>query len=130
MGIDVAIVDGPLPPPQPLLLEGAGALIVFEGIVRDLENGEAIAGLEYSTYEPMAQQMLHRIAAGIAERRGVLAMRIEHSRGLVPVGQVSFRLTVGSPHRKEAIAAMDEFIDTMKRDVPIWKAPRAHAATL
>lgn len=124
MDLEISITDGSLPPasPSPASYPGAGALISFEGIVRPHEDGRPIDALDYSTYEPMAQNMLEKIARAIGERQGLLAMRIEHSRGRVPAGQVSFRLTIAAPHRKQALAAMDEFIDRMKQDVPIWKA--------
>jgi molybdopterin synthase catalytic subunit len=54
-------------------------------------------------------------------RHGLVAILVEHSKGFVPVGQCSFRLLVAGTHRRESLAAMSEFIDRMKRDVPIWK---------
>jgi molybdopterin synthase catalytic subunit len=123
MTITVHISDGPVPPAMPFTLPGAGAIITFEGIVRGEEDGRSIAALDYRTYEPMAQNMLEQIGQNLADRYGLFAIRIEHSRGPVPAGHASFRLTVISRHRKQAISAMDEFIDTMKRDVPIWKMP-------
>jgi molybdopterin synthase catalytic subunit len=51
----------------------------------------------------------------------VLAIRVEHSRGLVAAQECSFRLQVGAEHRQAALEATNWFIDAMKRDVPIWK---------
>ncbi len=122
MTISVQIADGPLgahrlEPP----LQGSGATVVFEGIVRPTENGLPIDGLHYETYEPMAQRQMHAIAADLVQRFGLLRVSVEHSRGFVPVGERSFRLVILSAHRREALDAMDEFIDRLKRDVPIWK---------
>jgi molybdopterin synthase catalytic subunit len=50
-------------------------------------------------------------------------MCVEHSRGRVAAGECSFRLRVAASHRPEALRAVEEFIDRMKRDVPIWKTP-------
>lgn len=122
MTVTVQIVDGPLASIWPPSVSGAGAVILFEGVVRGLEHDREIAGLDYTTYEPMAQRTLEQIGREVAARHGILEMHIEHSRGHVPVGAISFRLVVAGAHRKEAIAAMDEFIDQMKRDVPIWKS--------
>ncbi|HRQ71987.1 MAG TPA: molybdenum cofactor biosynthesis protein MoaE [Phycisphaerales bacterium] len=124
MPISIQITDGPLAThtperPQP---EG-GAAVVFEGIVRPTENGATIDGLHYETYEPMAQRQMHTIAADLIQRLGLLRVSVEHSRGFVPVGGCSFRLVIVSAHRREALDAMDEFIDRLKRDVPIWKRP-------
>ena len=123
MKISIDILEGPLPahrgtPGEP----GAGAWLMFEGIVRGTEGGAAIEALEYQTYEPMAQQMLDQIARDVAARHGLIAIMVQHSRGMVCVGECSFRLLIQSAHRKPALAAMDEFIDRLKRDVPIWKS--------
>ena len=123
MSVRISIVDGPLGAATPQAVEGAGAVLTFEGVVRGMENGEPLDGLEYQAYEPMASRQLGRLAEELAARFGLLGLFVEHSRGRVAVGEVSFRLVIASPHRKEGLAAMDEFIDRMKRDVPIWKKP-------
>ena len=121
MSVHVEIVNGPLGPAGTQSIVGAGAALVFEGFVRELEAGARITALNYEAYEPMATFELIRLAEELAQRHGLLAITIEHSRGAVLVGQCSFRLRVWSAHRKEALAAMGEFIDRMKRNVPIWK---------
>ena len=98
-----------------------GAVLVFEGIVRSEEDGQRINALIYTAYEPMATMELTKLAQDVCTRHSLARITVEHSRGRVRVGEVSFRLTIRSPHRKQALAAMDEFIDRMKRDVPIWK---------
>ncbi len=122
MPISIQITDGPLGARTPEQhLPGCGAAVVFEGIVRPTEHGVTIDGLHYETYEPMAQRQMHTIAADLVQRLGLLRISVEHSRGFVPVGGCSFRLVIVSAHRREALDAMDEFIDRLKRDVPIWK---------
>ena len=103
--------------------EQVGATLVFEGIVRANEQGRVIRALSYEAYEPMATNSLTELARDILSKHGLIAITVEHSRGEVAVGERSFRLIIDSAHRKEALAAMDEFIDRMKRDVPIWKSP-------
>lgn len=130
----IRIHDGPLPPiPAPLhnnqtflaahltspLL--CGALVTFEGLVRVEESGQLISGLTYELYEGMAQSQLDTLARTTIQTFGLALLHVEHSRGFVPTGACSFRLIIASPHRKEALAAMDHFIDEMKRHVPIWK---------
>jgi molybdopterin synthase catalytic subunit len=122
MGVEVSITDGPLPPAAAKRLGGAGGTVVFEGVVRGVEDGREIAALEYTAYEPMAQNTIRSISEGLIQKHGVLAISVEHSRGRVAVGECSFRLTVWGRHRKEALAAADEFIDRLKLDVPIWKS--------
>jgi len=111
-----------------------GARVRFEGIVRleeprgDAHSGERaavgeLAALAYTAYEPMATGELERIASEVGAAFGVEAMFVLHSRGRVGVGEVSFVLIIESAHRGPALRAMSEFIDRMKRDVPIWKMP-------
>lgn len=125
MNIDVAIVDGPIPVPVASAFRpmDAGAVITFDGVVRALEDGRPIAALDYEVYEPMASESLRALAQQAMSAPGMLAIQVRHSRGRVPVGLPSFRLTIWSRHRAEALAAMAAFIETMKRDTPIWKKP-------
>lgn len=124
MMIRAQIFDGPLPD-EPITLQqpDAGAVINFEGVVRPGEDGRDIDGLNYQTYDPMAEKTLRQLGEQTCERFGLIGLSVEHSRGHVPVGRRSFRLRIASAHRKQALAAMDWFIDVMKRDVPIWKHP-------
>ncbi len=126
MSATVTITPGPLPEASPISVAGTGASVVFEGVVRPDEDGHAITGLDYQTYEPLASTQLGTLAEQAINRKGILGVCVEHSEGFVPVGAVSFRLTIHAEHRKEALAAMDWYIDAMKRDVPIWKKARAH----
>jgi molybdopterin synthase catalytic subunit len=124
MSVRISILDGPLPAhtagPIP---GGAGAVTIFEGIVRRLEDGRELDALDYQAYEPMARDQLRRLCEDLIQRHGLLAIDVAHSRGRVAVGECSFRLVIHAPHRQEALAAMDEFINRLKRDVPIWKSP-------
>jgi molybdopterin synthase catalytic subunit len=123
MSTTVRIIDGALGTQAPVLPPAAqfGAAIVFDGVVRADEGGRIIRALAYEVYEPMASNMLTELGREMLAKHGLVAIMVEHSRGEVPVGQLSFRLTVHALHRAEALAAVGEFIDRMKRDVPIWK---------
>jgi molybdopterin synthase catalytic subunit len=125
MSVQVHIIDGPLPPSTPLDAGTGpeGAVASFEGIVRAEEDSRPIAALDYEVYEPMARRELQRLARQVHDDFALLTMDVEHSRGRVPVGLCSFRLRITATHRKEALQAMDLFIDRMKQDVPIWKTP-------
>jgi molybdopterin synthase catalytic subunit len=122
MDVRIEIVDGPLGAarhtPRPA---GAGAVVVFEGVVRPEEGGSTIVALDYEAYMPMAARQLEALAHEVGGAHGLGLIHVEHSTGHVPAGACSFRLTVGAAHRAEALGAMSEFIDRMKRDVPIWK---------
>ncbi len=125
MAVRVRLTDGPLAEMiQTSFTPGCGARIVFDGVVRPDEDGQAITGLEYEAYRPMAEQQLERIGRELVEKYGLLSMDIEHSTGFVPNFACSFRLVIESAHRKEGLGAMDEFIDRLKQDVPIWKCAK------
>lgn len=126
MSATVSITPGPIPETPRREVPGAGAAVVFEGVVRPEEDGQMIAGLEYQAYQPLASTQLLALAEHILDRHGILGVCVEHSEGFVAAGEVSFRLTVHAEHRKEALEAMDWYIDAMKRDVPIWKNARAN----
>jgi len=124
MSAQVAIIDGPLlETAGAWSVAEAGAIVTFAGVVRPTEDGRPLLALDYEAYEPMATKTLQRIAAKHMDRFGLLGMSVEHSRGRVAVGACSFRLRVAARHRKEALDAMDTFIDELKRDAPIWKRP-------
>jgi len=140
MSARVIITEGPLPPQPPQPPQGGaeaadsstgavgvvgvvGAVLVFDGIVRRNEDGKPLEALDYTAYEPMAQNQIGAICDELIASLGLTSIVVEHSRGRVPVGACSFRLTITSPHRKEALRACDEFIDRLKQDVPIWKEP-------
>ena len=131
MSTTVRIIDGALGPQAAVLPPEAqfGAAIVFDGVVRADEGGRTIRALAYEVYEPMASNMLTELGREMLAKHGLVAIMVEHSRGEVPVGQRSFRLTVHALHRAEALAAVGEFIDRMKRDVPIWKTALDKAPT-
>ena len=123
-GVTVSIREGALPESrQAPACAGAGAVVTFHGVVRDTEDERSITGLDYVAYRPMADRMLDQLGADAIERFGVLAIHVEHSCGFVPVGTCSFRLIVAATHRREALDAMDWFIDQLKENVPIWKRP-------
>lgn len=121
--VRVTLVDGPLGAASATPPAGAGAWVVFEGIVRPTEDARPLAALRYEAYEPMTSRELRRLSEATLRHHGLLAVVVEHSTGRVAVGEASFRLSIGAPHRAEAIAAADEFIAAMKKGVPLWKTP-------
>lgn len=123
MSVSILMIEGPLVDEsmewEPD--EGGGALFCFEGFVRPSEDDKPIVALDYEAYEPMASKELTRLAEDLMSKHGLISMCIEHSTGRVAVGECSFRLRIASYHRKEGILAMDEFINRLKQDVPLWK---------
>jgi molybdopterin synthase catalytic subunit len=117
----------------------AGACLEFQGIVRDREEdpdaiteGEAIpadpAGypiraIDYEAHEEMAVHQIRTILTRLSEKYPLTAALVIHRVGVVQVGEASLLLRFMAPHRQEALAACAEFIDELKRWVPIWKHP-------
>ncbi|MFI4861934.1 MAG: molybdenum cofactor biosynthesis protein MoaE [Phycisphaerales bacterium JB063] len=121
--VTVQLVQGPLGQPIDWRPAGAGAVVQFEGVVRPTESGRRLRGLTYEAYEPMTSRLLDELGQAIVQQHGLAALHVEHSVGFIENHAVSFRLYVASAHRKEALAAMDHFIDRMKQTVPLWKVP-------
>ncbi len=129
MSVTVTIVEGPLGRHEigaggdacHAFGGAVGAEVVFDGIVRRMEGEAEIEALEYEAYRPMAENELANLAQRMIDTHGLIGVDVWHSEGRVPVDAVSFRLVIRSAHRKEALAAMDEFIDALKVDVPLWK---------
>ena len=102
----------------------AGAVVDFWGVVRPIENGREIGGIDYDAHNEMAEHQLKRIAEQAAERFGLKFVIIRHRIGFIAVGEASLFLRVASSHRSEGFQASQWIVDELKRKVPIWKRPR------
>jgi molybdopterin synthase catalytic subunit len=100
---------------------GCGAVVLFLGTVRDLTGDDVTTHLEYDAYAPMAEKKLAEIEASVRDKWPVGDVRIVHCLGTLAVGAVSVAVAVSAPHRKDAFAAGQFAIDTLKAIVPIWK---------
>lgn len=98
-----------------------GALVVFEGLVRDHHDGKTVARMRYTAYKPLAERVLQELEAEVRERFGVPVCRIVHRVGDLEIGESSVAVVVRSPHRGEAYEASQYAIETLKHRVPIWK---------
>lgn len=100
-----------------------GAVVEFQGIVRETEEGAPIAALDYECHGSMADSQLRRIAEEVAALHGLSELTVLHRIGVVRRGEASLYVRAVAPHRREAFAATMELIERLKRDVPIWKHP-------
>ena len=98
-----------------------GAVVEFAGLVRSEEDGAAIAGLDYEAYEPMARSEMERIAGELSAVYPCQSMEVKHRIGNVPAGEASILVRIEAKHRAEAFGMLAEFMERLKRDVPIWK---------
>jgi len=98
-----------------------GAVVVFEGVVRNNTKGRATAFLEYECYEEMAREHIARIGRQIAAQFAIGRLGIVHRLGRLEIGEASVVVIATAPHRKPAFDAAFEGINRLKREVPIWK---------
>ncbi len=98
-----------------------GAVVTFDGIVRNNSRGRSTLHLDYEAYEDMAQRQLRELAGQARERFGVRHVTIVHRLGRLEVGETSVLIVVSSAHRAQAFDACRWLIDTLKKTVPIWK---------
>ena len=120
----VAIVTGPIDPLRLIAHvqhAGIGAVSLFLGTVRDLNDGLPVSGMDYEAYEPMAESELRGIAAEACDAAPELVVAVEHRVGALAVGDVSVAIACAHPHRAPAMDASRFIIDALKQRVPVWK---------
>lgn len=98
-----------------------GAVVVFEGVVRNNTKGRPTLYLEYECYEQMALEQMARIGSEIAAQFAIDRIGVVHRLGRLQIGQASVAIVATAPHRKAAFEAALETINRLKREVPIWK---------
>jgi molybdopterin synthase catalytic subunit len=99
----------------------AGAIVSFTGLVRDLNEGDAIAQLTLEHYPGMTEKALGEIEAEACKRWELIDAVIIHRVGpLQPNDRIVF-VAAASAHRKDAFQACEFMIDTLKTDAPFWK---------
>jgi len=122
MKVHVEITREPLVARGVTSADGAsGALVEFAGVVRGEEDGVAIAGLDYEAYELMARSEMERMLRELGCAFPCHSVEVAHRIGHVPVGDASIVVRIEAKHRAEAFGMLAEFMDRLKRDVPIWK---------
>jgi MoaE-MoaD fusion protein len=98
-----------------------GAVVVFDGIVRNHSHGRRTLHLEYEVYEEMALRQMRELAGQARNRFAIRHVTLVHRLGRLEVGETSVLIVVASAHRAAAYEASRWLIDTLKQTVPIWK---------
>ncbi len=120
----VEILDFVLPTAEVMeqIKAGAdGAVCCFDGIVRNHTRGRQTLYLDYEAYREMALAQMQGLAAEAVEKFGVRDVALLHRLGRLQVGETSVLIVVASAHRGQAFEACRWLIDTLKKQVPIWK---------
>jgi MoaE-MoaD fusion protein len=100
---------------------GDGAIVIFDGFVRDHSKNRRTRYLEYEAYEPMALTKIQEIAAHLHNHFSIHRVAMVHRLGRLEIGETSVYIAVSAAHRAAAFDACRYAIDTLKRTVPIWK---------
>ena len=99
----------------------AGALVTFEGWVRNHNEGRPIRHLEYQAYEALASKEGTRVLDEVETRFEIIAARCVHRVGRLNIGEMAVWIGVIAAHRADAFRACAQVIDQIKLRVPIWK---------
>ncbi len=107
---------------QRLQTGAAGAIVTFDGVVRNQTKGRPVVSLQYEAYAPMAVKEMRRLGDEIRERWPEIdRIGIVHRFGELKISESSVVIVVTSPHRRAAFEACHFAIDRLKQTVPIWK---------
>lgn len=98
-----------------------GAIASFVGIVRSVNGGKAVTGIDYSAYDAMARKEMNAIAAEAVVKYATDAIVVEHRTGFLSVGEASVAIVVSHERRAPALDAVRYIIEELKVRVPIWK---------
>jgi molybdopterin synthase catalytic subunit len=104
-----------------LLTGDEGAVITFEGTVRNHTKGRRTRCLDYECYQPMALKLMLQIGLEVAGKYDIERIAIVHRLGRLLIGETSVAIIVFAAHRGPAFEAAREGIDRLKKLVPIWK---------
>jgi len=120
---EVSLTESPLILPRSQDDPRAGAIVVFWGAVRSLEDGREISGIQYEAHREMAEHQMRIVAENAAAKFGLCEVLLRHRVGFVAAGEPSVVVRVTSEHRGAAFGASQWIMDELKRVVPIWKHP-------
>jgi molybdopterin synthase catalytic subunit len=119
----VEVVDAPLSleaHEQAVADRRAGAVVSFQGVVRDHDHGRTVTLLEYEGH-PSAEKVLREVADEVAAGPDVYAVAVSHRVGSLRIGDVALVAAVSTAHRAAAFAACARLVDEAKARLPIWK---------
>jgi molybdopterin synthase catalytic subunit len=120
----VLLTKAPLKAPENDVDPAAGAVVVFWGVVRELEDGRKIEGIDYEAHQAMAEHQLQLVAEAATEKFQLKKVTIHHRVGFVRAGEPSLFLQVWAQHRAAAFESSKWIVDELKKKVPIWKRPK------
>ncbi len=99
----------------------SGAVVLFYGVVRNVNEGRRVQYLEYDAYRGMAIKKMREVAEEVRARWPITEIGMIHRMGRLEVGEAALMVAVSSPHRREAFEACQQAVDRVKEIVPVWK---------
>lgn len=97
-----------------------GGLVIFDGIVRDHDHGQLVAGLSYSAHPQAKQKITEVVSAIVNDIPGVRVLAV-HRVADIPIGESALTVMVAAAHRGLAFDVCEKVADDIKAHVPIWK---------
>ncbi len=98
-----------------------GGHSIFLGQVRaDDKDGKKVSAIEYTAYEKMALEQMHKMREDIFQKYSLTCMHVHHSLGMVATGELCIFVFTSSAHRKAAMDACEEVVERIKKELPIW----------
>jgi molybdopterin synthase catalytic subunit len=120
----VRVAGAPVDPQEALAFvtdPSAGGTCLFLGTVRDHSDAGEVTGLDYESWDELAERRLGEIAGEMTSRWDVRRVALLHRTGELRIGDVSVAVACSAPHRADAFEACRHGIERIKQDVPIWK---------
>lgn len=99
---------------------GAGAVVTFDGMVRDHDSGRGVRGIAYTAH-PTASDVVRQIAQEVGARPGLRALAVAHRVGDLGIGETAFAVAVSADHRAPAFDACRDVVEEVKKRLPVWK---------
>lgn len=100
--------------------DAMGAVVTFEGVVRDHDGGRRVAGLRYTAH-PTAGEVIAGVAQEVSNGHPAARLWAAHRTGDLAIGDLAFVVIAASAHRGAAFAAAADLADRVKAEVPVWK---------
>lgn len=102
----------------------AGAVVTFDGAVRDHDGGRGVVCLDYEGH-PTAGKVLAEVVEELAAgAEGVRAVAVSHRVGALAIGDTALAVAVAAEHRAEAFRLCSDLVDEVKKRLPVWKHQR------
>lgn len=121
---EVLLTKERLETPKQAIGFAVGAIVDFWGVVRELEDGREVEGIEYEAHWAMAEHQLNKVVERTISDFALELVVVHHRVGFVGAGESSLFVRVAGQHRSEAFNASQSIVDELKKRVPIWKHPR------